>query len=66
MNMGVGEAVATARSWTRRLPISPRSGPEAQLCMSRIDRVVQVRENLAIGTKVTLRGERMGSSSIVW
>jgi large subunit ribosomal protein L5 len=61
VNMGVGEAVAIARSWTRRWPTSPKiTGQKPVLCLSKKSIAsFKVRENLAIGCKVTLRGERM-------
>ena len=60
VNMGVGEAVADKRSWTTPWAIDQDQRPKAAVTRSRKSFAsFKVRENQAIGCKVTLRGARM-------
>jgi len=61
VNMGVGEAVADRKVMDAAVAdLTKITGQKPKLCMSKKSIAsFQVRENLAIGTKVTLRGERM-------
>jgi len=61
VNMGVGEAVADRKVMDAAVAdLTKITGQKPQLCMSKKSIAsFKVRENLAIGTKVTLRGERM-------
>jgi len=61
VNMGVGEAVADRKVMDAAVAdLTKIIGQKPKLCMSKKSIAsFKVRENLAIGTKVTLRGERM-------
>jgi len=61
VNMGVGEAVADRKVMDAAdADLTKITGQKPKLCMSKKSIAsFKVRENLAIGTKVTLRGERM-------
>ena len=61
VNMGVGEAVADRKVMDAAVAdLSKITGQKPMLCLSKKSIAsFKVRENLAIGTKVTLRGERM-------
>ena len=61
VNMGVGEAVADRKVMDAAVAdLTKITGQNPVLCMSKKSIAsFKVRENLAIGTKVTLRGERM-------
>ena len=61
VNMGVGEAVADRKVMDAAVAdLTKITGQKPTLCMSKKSIAsFKVRENLAIGTKVTLRGERM-------
>jgi len=61
VNMGVGEAVADRKVMDAAVAdLTKITGQKPVLCMSKKSiAAFKVRENLAIGTKVTLRGERM-------
>ena len=61
VNMGVGEAVADRKVMDAAVAdLTKITGQKPMLCMSKKSvATFKVRENLAIGTKVTLRGERM-------
>jgi large subunit ribosomal protein L5 len=61
VNMGVGEAVADRKVMDAAVAdLTKITGQKPKLCMSKKSIAsFKVRENLAIGTKVTLRGERM-------
>jgi large subunit ribosomal protein L5 len=61
VNMGVGEAVAYRKVMDAAVAdLTKITGQKPVLCMSKKSIAsFKVRENLAIGTKVTLRGERM-------
>jgi large subunit ribosomal protein L5 len=61
VNMGVGEAVADRKVMDAAVAdLTKITGQMPMLCMSKKSIAsFKVRENLAIGTKVTLRGERM-------
>src|SRR5690348_1981355 len=61
VNMGVGEAVADRKVMDAAVAdLTKITGQKPMLCLSKKSIAsVKVRENLAIGTKVTLRGERM-------
>jgi large subunit ribosomal protein L5 len=61
VNMGVGEAVADRKIMDAAVAdLTKITGQKPKLCMSKKSIAsFKVRENLAIGTKVTLRGERM-------
>jgi len=61
VNMGVGEAVADRKVMDAAVAdLTKITGQKPQLCLSKKSIAsFKVRENLAIGTKVTLRGERM-------
>ena len=61
VNMGVGEAVADRKVMDAAVAdLTKISGQKPKLCMSKKSIAsFKVRENLAIGTMVTLRGERM-------
>ena len=61
VNMGVGEAVADRKVMDAAVAdLTKITGQKPVLCMSKKSIAsFKVRENLAIGTKVTLRGERM-------
>ena len=61
VNMGVGEAVADRKVMDAAVAdLTKITGKKPKLCMSKKSIAsFKVRENLAIGTKVTLRGERM-------
>ena len=61
VNMGVGEAVADRKVMDAAVAdLTKITGQKPKLCMSKKSiAAFKVRENLAIGTKVTLRGERM-------
>jgi len=61
VNMGVGEAVADRKVMDAAVAdLSKITGQKPKLCMSKKSIAsFKVRENLAIGTMVTLRGERM-------
>jgi large subunit ribosomal protein L5 len=61
VNMGVGEAVADRKVMDAAVADPTKiTGQKPKLCMSKKSIAsFKVRENLAIGTKVTLRGERM-------
>ena len=61
VNMGVGEAVADRKVMDAAVAdLTKITGQKPVLCMSKKSIAsFKVRENLAIGCKVTLRGERM-------
>ena len=61
VNMGVGEAVADRKVMDAAVAdLTKITGQKPKLCMSKKSIAsFKVRENLAIGCKVTLRGERM-------
>ena len=61
VNMGVGEAVADRKVMDAAVAdLTKITGQKPKLCMSKKSIAsFKVRENLAIGAKVTLRGERM-------
>ena len=61
VNMGVGEAVADRKVMDAAVAdLTKITDQKPVLCMSKKSIAsFKVRENLAIGTKVTLRGERM-------
>jgi len=61
VNMGVGEAVVDRKVMDAAVAdLTKITGQKPKLCMSKKSIAsFKVRENLAIGTKVTLRGERM-------
>jgi len=61
VNMGVGEAVADRKVMDAAVAdLTKITGQKPVLCMSKKSiAAFKLRENLAIGTKVTLRGERM-------
>jgi large subunit ribosomal protein L5 len=61
VNMGVGEAVADRKVMDAAVAdLTKITGQKPTLCMSKKSIAsFKVRENLAIGAKVTLRGERM-------
>ena len=61
VNMGVGEAVADRKVMDAAVAdLTKITGQKPKLCMSKKSIAsFKVRENLAIGTKVTLRGDRM-------
>ena len=61
VNMGVGEAVADRKVMDAAVAdLTKITGQKPKFCMSKKSiAAFKVRENLAIGTKVTLRGERM-------
>ena len=61
VNMGVGEAVADRKVMDAAVAdLTKITGQKPKLCMSKKSIAsFKVRENLAIGTKVTLRGARM-------
>jgi large subunit ribosomal protein L5 len=61
VNMGVGEAVADRKVMDAAVAdLTNITGQKPKLCLSKKSIAsFKVRENLAIGTKVTLRGERM-------
>ena len=61
VNMGVGEAVADRKVMDAAVAdLSKITGQKPVLCLSKKSIAsFKVRENLAIGCKVTLRGERM-------
>jgi large subunit ribosomal protein L5 len=61
VNMGVGEAVADRKVMDAAIAdLTKITGQKPKLCMSKKSIAsFKVRENLAIGTMVTLRGERM-------
>ena len=61
VNMGVGEAVADRKVMDAAVAdLTKITGQKPMLCLSKKSIAsFKVRENLAIGTKVTLRGERM-------
>ena len=61
VNMGVGEAVADRKVMDAAVAdLTKITGQKPKLCMSKKSiATFKLRENLAIGTKVTLRGERM-------
>jgi large subunit ribosomal protein L5 len=61
VNMGVGEAVADRKVMDAAVAdLTKITGQKPKLCLSKKSIAsFKVRENLAIGTKVTLRGERM-------
>jgi large subunit ribosomal protein L5 len=61
VNMGVGEAVADRKVMDAAVAdLTKITGQKPKICMSKKSIAsFKVRENLAIGTKVTLRGERM-------
>ena len=61
VNMGVGEAVADRMVMDAAVSdLTKITGQKPKLCMSKKSIAsFKVRENLAIGTMVTLRGERM-------
>jgi large subunit ribosomal protein L5 len=61
VNMGVGEAVADRKVMDAAVAdLTKITGQKPKICMSKKSiATFKVRENLAIGTKVTLRGERM-------
>ena len=61
VNMGVGEAVADRKVMDAAVAdLSKITGQKPMLCLSKKSIAsFKVRENLAIGCKVTLRGERM-------
>jgi large subunit ribosomal protein L5 len=61
VNMGVGEAVADRKVMDAAVAdLTKITGQKPKLCMSKKSIAsFKVRENLASGTKVTLRGERM-------
>jgi large subunit ribosomal protein L5 len=61
VNMGVGEAVADRKVMDAAVAdLTKITGQKPVLCMSKKSiAAFKVRENLAIGCKVTLRGERM-------
>src|SRR5690606_7614498 len=61
VNMGVGEAVADRKVMDAAVAdLTKITGQKPVLCLSKKSIAsFKVRENLAIGAKVTLRGERM-------
>jgi large subunit ribosomal protein L5 len=61
VNMGVGEAVADRKVMDAAVAdLTKITGQKPKLCMSKKSvATFKLRENLAIGCKVTLRGERM-------
>jgi large subunit ribosomal protein L5 len=61
VNMGVGEAVADRKVMDAAVAdLTKITGQKPKLCMSKKSIAsFKLRENLAIGTMVTLRGERM-------
>ena len=61
VNMGVGEAVADRKVMDAAVAdLTKITGQKPKLCLSKKSIAsFKVRGNLAIGTKVTLRGERM-------
>jgi large subunit ribosomal protein L5 len=61
VNMGVGEAVADRKVMDAAVAdLTKITGQKPKLCMSKKSvATFKLRENLAIGAKVTLRGERM-------
>jgi large subunit ribosomal protein L5 len=61
VNMGVGEAVADRKVMDAAVAdLAKITGQKPKLCMSKKSvATFKLRENLAIGCKVTLRGERM-------
>src|ERR1700742_5407002 len=61
VNMGVGEAVADRKVMDAAVAdLTKITGQKPKLCLSKKSIAsFKVRENLAIGTKVQLRGERM-------
>jgi large subunit ribosomal protein L5 len=61
VNMGVGEAVADRKVMDAAIAdLAKITGQKPKLCMSKKSvATFKLRENLAIGCKVTLRGERM-------
>jgi len=61
VNMGVGEAVADRKVMDAAVAdLTKITGQKPKLCMSKKSIAsFKLRENLAIGCKVTLRGERM-------
>jgi large subunit ribosomal protein L5 len=61
VNMGVGEAVADRKVMDAAVAdLTKITGQKPKLCLSKKSIAsFKVRENLAIGTMVTLRGERM-------
>jgi large subunit ribosomal protein L5 len=61
VNMGVGEAVADRKVMDAAVAdLTKITGQKPKLCLSKKSIAsFKVRENLAIGAKVTLRGERM-------
>ena len=61
VNMGVGEAVADRKVMDAAVAdLTKITGQKPKLCMSKKSIAsFKLRENLAIGAKVTLRGERM-------
>jgi large subunit ribosomal protein L5 len=61
VNMGVGEAVADRKVMDAAVAdLTKITGQKPKLCMSKKSIAsFKVRENLAIGAKVTLRGDRM-------
>ena len=61
VNMGVGEAVADRKVMDAAVAdLTKITGQKPVLCMSKKSiAAFKVRENLAIGTKVRLRGDRM-------
>jgi large subunit ribosomal protein L5 len=61
VNMGVGEAVADRKVMDAAVAdLTKITGQKPKLCLSKKSvATFKLRENLAIGCKVTLRGERM-------
>jgi large subunit ribosomal protein L5 len=61
VNMGVGEAVADRKVMDAAVAdLTKITGQKPKLCMSKKSvATFKLRDNLAIGCKVTLRGERM-------
>jgi large subunit ribosomal protein L5 len=61
VNMGVGEAVADRKVMDAAVAdLTKITGQKPMLCLSKKSiAAFKLRENLAIGAKVTLRGERM-------
>ena len=61
VNMGVGEAVADRKVMDAAVAdLTKITGQKPKLCLSKKSvATFKLRENLAIGAKVTLRGERM-------
>ena len=61
VNMGVGEAVADRKVMDAAVAdLTKITGQKPKLCMSKKSvATFKLRENLAIGCKVTMRGERM-------